>query len=209
MTVVKKQVLPALHDSGKVKDPDLQEIGEKNYTSTILKYSNLAIRFPQLKTDAKTIVAAINELYGRSNVIPNPPIGDGTLETESDETIECENGDPLESEQGGGGGSVVGPLNYIQIDGDIYSIPGGGGGGSSIKTACLTLRASDWDGSYQAVSLSGVTSSTHVVYSPNYRTVEDYQWASISLYSIGDGYITFSKNYEASSNIFVDIVYWG
>ena len=127
MTYTKKQVLPALHHSDKITDPDLPDVGNRNYTSTILKYSGLALPFPQLKTDAKTIVAAINELYGRSNVIPNPPIGDGTLETESGEIIECENGVPLESEQSGGG-SVVGPLNYIQIDGDIYSVSGGGGG---------------------------------------------------------------------------------
>lgn len=63
MTVAKKQILPALHNSGKVQDPDLPEIGDKNYTATILKYTNLALQFPQLDTNAKTIVGAVNEIY--------------------------------------------------------------------------------------------------------------------------------------------------
>jgi hypothetical protein len=72
LTVTKKQILPALHKSGAVKTPDLVDIGDKNYTSTILKYGNLALPFPQLETSAKTIVPAINELYNR-------PSGDANL----------------------------------------------------------------------------------------------------------------------------------
>ena len=74
MTVTKKQFLPALHKSDKVKNPDMPSIEDSNYTSTILKYANLALPFPQLDTTAKTVVAAINELYAtKSTVIPNPP----------------------------------------------------------------------------------------------------------------------------------------
>ena len=61
MTVTRKQILPALHQSGKVRNSDLTEIGEKNYTATILKYANLAVNMPQLNTNAKTVVGAINE----------------------------------------------------------------------------------------------------------------------------------------------------
>lgn len=129
MTYTKKQVLPALHKSNKVTNPDMPSVEDKNYTATILKYANLALPFPQLNTDAKTIVAAINELYahpGGSTVIPNPPIDSG-LETESGDIIETESGESIEPEQGGGGGHVVGPLNSISIDGDIYTIEGSGG----------------------------------------------------------------------------------
>lgn len=128
MTVTKKQILPALHSSGKVRNSDLEDVGEKNYTATILKYANLAVTLPQLDTDAKTVVGAINELYahpGGSEVIPNPPIGDGGVETESGDTIQTESGQEISTEQGGGG-TVIGPLYSISIDGDIYTIEGGG-----------------------------------------------------------------------------------
>lgn len=67
MTYTKKKVLPALHESEKVTNPDLPNVGDSNYTATILKYANLALKFPQLDTDAKTIVAAINELYNQDD----------------------------------------------------------------------------------------------------------------------------------------------
>lgn len=126
MTYTKKQVLPALHHSGKVKAPDMPDVEDKNYTATILKYANLALPFPQLDTTAKTVVAAINELYahpGGSVVIPNPPI-DGRLQTESGAAITTESGESIETEQGSG--AVVGPLTSISIDGDIYTIDSGG-----------------------------------------------------------------------------------
>ena len=128
MTYTKKQVLPALHHSGKVNAPDMPDVEDKNYTATILKYANLALPFPQLHTNANTIVAAINELYahpGGSIVIPNPPIAD-LLETESGEGIETESGDLLEIEQSSGGGGTVTPLTSISIDGVLFSISGGG-----------------------------------------------------------------------------------
>ena len=129
MTYTKKQVLPALHKSNKVTNPDMPSVEDKNYTATILKYANLALPFPQLDTNAKTVVAAINELYahpGGSVVIPNPPIGEGGIELEQGGYIELEQGGVLATEQGGG--TPVGNLTSISIDGDIYTIAGGGGG---------------------------------------------------------------------------------
>jgi hypothetical protein len=127
LTVTRKQILPALHQSGKVRNSDLNEIGEKNYTATILKYANLAVNMPQLETDAKTVVGAINELHahpGGSIVIPNPPIGENGIELEQGGYIELEQGGVLDTEQGGG--HVVGSLYSISIDGDIYTVSGGG-----------------------------------------------------------------------------------
>lgn len=99
MTWTKKQKLPALHQSGKVKNPDMPEVEQQNYTSTVLKYANLALPFPQLETDAKRVVPAINELY-KNRTIANP-------EEPSDQD----------------------PLNTVQIAGTVYKIEGGGGGG--------------------------------------------------------------------------------
>lgn len=121
--------VPALESGSKLSNPDLQDIGEKNYTDIILRYGNLTTKFPQLDTNAKTIVAAINELYahpGGSIVIPNPPIGDDGIELEQGGYIELEQGGFLDTEQGGGG-HVVGPLYSISIDGDIYTVEGSGG----------------------------------------------------------------------------------
>lgn len=99
MTWTKKQKLPALHQSGKVKNPDMPDVEQQNYTSTVLKYANLALPFPQLETDAKRVVPAINELY-ENRTIANP-------EEPSDQN----------------------PLNTVQIAGTVYKIEGGGGGG--------------------------------------------------------------------------------
>lgn len=99
MTWTKKQNLPALHQSGKVKNPDMPEVEQQNYTSTVLKYANLALPFPQLETDAKRVVPAINELY-ENRTIANP-------EAPADQD----------------------PLNTVQIAGTVYKIEGGGGGG--------------------------------------------------------------------------------
>ena len=87
----KRQPLPALDRSSELTTPDLQEIGDKNYTSTIMKYTNLAMTYPQLETDNKTIVGAINEVKetgggGGTSVIPNPP----DTATESLEKIKIE-----------------------------------------------------------------------------------------------------------------------
>jgi hypothetical protein len=74
----------------------MPNIEDSNYTSTILKYANLALPFPQLKTNAKTVVYAINELYDtKSTVIPNPP------DTPTD------------------------TLYTVKIDGDTYRLSGG------------------------------------------------------------------------------------
>ena len=123
-----RKPLPALDNASTINNPDLPNIYNRNYTDTILKYGGLATRFSQLETNAKTVVAAINELYhhpGGSIVIPNPPIG-GTVELEQGGALELEQGGLLETEQGGGG-SVVGDLTSISIDGDIYTVSGSGG----------------------------------------------------------------------------------
>lgn len=121
MTRAKKEILPALHDSGKVTQPDLQQLGNTNYTSTILRYANLAVRFPQLKTDAKTIVDAINEI----RVIPNPeiPTDDSYVITSQDGYTIVSQDDYIITSQGV---PVYTPdLNYIQIKDTIYKIAGG------------------------------------------------------------------------------------
>ncbi len=97
MTKTDKQILPALHNSGKVKDPDLSDIGERNYTSTILKYANLALPIPQLETDNKTVVGAINEI--NSNVIANP------TDEPTDALSSIKIKDTVYSIEGGSGGS--------------------------------------------------------------------------------------------------------
>ena len=123
-----RRPLPALDKAKKLQSPDLNSIGDKNYTDTILKYGGLATRFVQLDTNAKTIVAAINELYYRptgSIVVPNPPLpSGGQLETESGVALTTESGEPLEIE----GGTSAPSLTSIGIDGDIYKIDGGSGG---------------------------------------------------------------------------------
>ena len=123
-----RRPLPALDKAKKLQSPDLNSIGDKNYTDTILKYGGLATRFVQLDTNAKTIVAAINELYYRpvgSIVIPNPPLpSGGILETQSGLQLTTESGEPLEIE----GGSSAPALTSIGIDGDVYKIEGGSGG---------------------------------------------------------------------------------
>ena len=68
MTNTTKQILPALQNSSKLQDPDLSDIGSRNYTATILKYANLAVTLPQLETEAKQVVPAINEV---KNSIPD------------------------------------------------------------------------------------------------------------------------------------------
>lgn len=129
MTYIKKQILPALHESAKVKKPDLANIGNQNYTSTILKYGNLSLPFPQLDTTAKTIVAAINELYARhgghsgsgggSIVIPNPLVGnDIVLGTDTDDYIVTNLDYYIQVYQG----EPAGLLYAVSIDGYIYDI---------------------------------------------------------------------------------------
>ena len=150
MTYTKKKILPALHQSGKVSKPDLQDIGTNNYTDTILRYDNLAVKFPELNTNAKTIVAAINEIIvypnppetptytlnkvkidnkvyavsGGSTVIPNPPPPSGALITEDGQIILIESGSELLPEQGAGPTPVYPALVTVSIDGTIYSIAG-------------------------------------------------------------------------------------
>ena len=127
MTRTQKQILPALHNSGKVSDPDLTYIGDRNYTATILKYANLALAFPQLKTDAKNVIPAINEC----RVVANPPIGGAVLQAENGEELQAESGEVLELDGydtgSDAGGEVTDILHAIKIKDVIYAVNGGGG----------------------------------------------------------------------------------
>lgn len=120
MTYTKKQVLPALHNSSKVPNPDLNEIGEKNYTSTILKYAGLAVKFAQLDTKAKTIVPAINEV----RVIPNPTVDEYYITTEDGYFITTEDSEIIVGNGSGGSGPA---LRTVKINGTVYRIEGGSG----------------------------------------------------------------------------------
>ena len=182
--------VPALESGSKLSNPDLQDIGEKNYTDIILRYGNLTTRFPQLDTNAKTIVAAINELYahpGGTTVIPNPL--DNQILTESGESLELEQGGILQTEQGGGG-TIVGPLNSISIDGDIYTIDGGGTSVvanpdnlatdklrklqvdtttysvTNVTSVQINLRIEAWSSGTQSITIQGITSKSVIWVSP-------------------------------------------
>ena len=81
-----RQSLPALDNSKSVRNPDLLNIADKNYASTILRYSNLAILYSQLDTKDKHVIGAINELnrkvqpakrVGETDVVGGVIIGDG------------------------------------------------------------------------------------------------------------------------------------
>ncbi len=89
--VYKRTSLPALDNSKSVNNPDLLNIADKNYTSTIMRYSNLAILYSQLETDDKHIVGAINEInrkiqpakkVGETTTIGGIIVGDGLDITE-------------------------------------------------------------------------------------------------------------------------------
>lgn len=127
-----RRPLPALDKAKKLQTPDLNSIGDKNYTDTILKYGGLATKFVQLDTNSKTIVAAINELYAKpigSVVIPNPPLPTGgILQTASGEIIQTASGEDLEVT----GGESAPSLTSISIDGDVYKIDGGSGGSTVV-----------------------------------------------------------------------------
>lgn len=128
-----RRQLPALEKSRKVNKPDLPDISDKNYTDSILKYGGLATKFPQLNTNANTIVAAINELYARpvannshnilngggSMVIANPLVGDNyVLGTSDDQYIVTNLGQYIQVYQG----EPAGLLYAISIDGFIYDV---------------------------------------------------------------------------------------
>ena len=139
MTWTKKQKLPALHQSGKVKNPDMPEVEQQNYTSTVLKYANLALPFPQLETNAKRVVPAINELYD-NRVIANPPIPGGEYEiTAEDGTIILSEDDYIIVADGNSG--YADPLNTIKIDGVVYRIVGGGGASALRDLTDVTITS--------------------------------------------------------------------
>ena len=164
MTKTDKQILPALHNSGKVKNPDLTELGEKNYTSTILKYSNLALPIPQLETDNKTVVGAINEVNG--SIVANPT----ATPTSSLNRIKIK--DTVYSVEGGGGSTVIpnptetptDTLNSVEIDNTVYGIDTGTEVvANPTGTPTDTLSSIEIDGSIYGIeggtanSLAGLT----------------------------------------------------
>jgi hypothetical protein len=74
--VYRRTSLPALDNSKSVQNPDLLNIADKNYTTTIMRYSNLALLFSQLETNDKHIVGAINELNRRPILKPAKKVGE-------------------------------------------------------------------------------------------------------------------------------------
>jgi len=128
-----RKPLPALDNAPTVTSPDLPPIYNRNYTDTILKYGGLATRFPQLETNAKTIVAAINELYAHpgTGVVPNP-LFTGLLATSEGLYLETSDGAMIEVE---GGGNIAGTLYSIGIEGDIYTIDSGNGNHRTLTQA--------------------------------------------------------------------------
>ena len=120
-----RRKLPALDNAKKINNPDLNDIGGKNYTDTILRYGGLATNYPQLETTAKTVVDAINEVNG--NVVAN------SAEEPSETLNNIKINNTVYSVESGGGSTVVpnppgtpiDVLNSIEIDGDIYSIESG------------------------------------------------------------------------------------
>ena len=176
MTQTKKQIMPALHDSGKVSNPDLPDIGERNYTATILKYANLALPFPQLETDAKQVVPAINEV----RVIPNPTAPSGEsyeIVSQGGYVLVTQDGDIITT----GGDSDFPDLNTVLINGTIYRIAGGGGyvlpiasantlggirvgSGLSIDSNTGILSSSDALENLHDVDLENVTDGQTLVY---------------------------------------------
>ena len=137
MTRTKKQILPALHKSNKVQNPDMPSVEQQNYTSTVLKYANLALPFPQLDTKAKRVVPAINELW-HNRVIANPPLpGGGPYEIVSEDGyIIVSQDDYIITSDGEGD---VDDLTSIQIDGVIYKIVGSGGATSLDELTDVTI----------------------------------------------------------------------
>lgn len=110
--------LPALDNAPKVKKPDLPDISDKNYTDTILRYGGLATKFPQLNTNAKTVVAAINELQaggggdGKHRTLTQAEYDALTEEEKMDGTIYF----ITDADSGGGGATELSQLDDVYID---------------------------------------------------------------------------------------------
>lgn len=179
MTYTRKKILPALHKSDKVSKPDLQQVGDQNYTDTILRYGNLAVKFPQLDTNADTIVAAINELYakpsGGTTVIPNPPMYTVSgIATEGGQIITTENGLAITPESGG--------IVPVVTKGDLSAIKIEGAGG-------------DKDGIYTIVTANPKGSATATLNKIKFNnTIYSIQGGGGGDYTAGDG-IYFSEEY--------------
>lgn len=131
--VTNRQHLPALDNSKPVQNPDLLSIADKNYASTILRYSNLAILYSQLDTKDKHIVGAINEI--NKKVQPAKRVGETDVV----------------------GGVIIGDGLSITEEGVLSAT---GGGQTSIQSLIVTIYPNDWiDGDsyyYCTVTLPGV-----------------------------------------------------
>ena len=197
MTYTKKQILPALHNSSKVPNPDLNEIGEKNYTSTILKYANLALPFPQLETDAKTVVPAINEV----RVIPNPdPSGEEPAELN---TVKIQ-GTIYKIEGSGGGGDYTAGAG-IYFTGDNNSVINADAGRFSPEYTNFyfdTSYAEDYQGDWGDCWVdSGTTVDTHKIYQSNAGTYRLPNGDSLCTFNVGGyDYVTiYAKQHPETS----------
>ena len=106
-----RRKLPALDNASKLKKPDFPDIADKNYTDKILKYGGLATKFPQLNTEAKTVVGAINELQaggsgdGKHRTLTQAEYDDLSEEEKNNGTIYF-----ISDAGGGGGGGGQGKL---------------------------------------------------------------------------------------------------
>ena len=237
MTRTHKQILPALHDSTKVKDSDLTDIGEKNYTSTVLKYANLALPFPQLKTKAKRIVPAINELHDKESASALTDLTDVDISGVTNGQTLVYNSSEQKWINGTGGKTYtagkcieISNQNAISVDmikstaADIEqtSIDNpnslvyteGDVFTSGLTAVSVGLVPDAWEEVnselQQSVSVRGVTASSNMVYSADYHTAKEYMLSGIYVVDQGVNRITFavSTNHTPESLINVNIIYW-
>lgn len=219
-----RRSLPALDNRSKLKNPDLPDIGNKNYTDTILRYGNLATKFPQLETNAKTIVAAINEIYNKgSDVIPNPPGTPTATLTKIgiDDVIYKLDGKTYTAGKllNISNANVIGfnmtestPEDIEQESRDnpnvLFFTEGSPQGGGSIITSTATLSVNNWSSMQQSVTVAGLKSTNTVIISPvsdltgNY---DNYTAAGIRAIGQSNGSITFKCSTLPSVAIRVNI----
>ena len=128
-----RQSLPALDSSKSVQNPDLLNIADKNYTSTIMRYSNLAILYSQLETEDKHIVGAINEINRK--IQPAKKVGETT-------TV---------------GGIIVGDGLDITDTGVLSA-----NGGSGVRVEYAYIPSSAWEPVIEGRSYSYIYSCTTI-----------------------------------------------
>ncbi len=229
--VSKKPIYSALENSKPVQNPDLVKLADKNYTSTILRYSNLAILYSQLNTESKTIVGAINELKKDVPYVLPPATTEtlGGIIVGENLTITPEG---VLSSQAGGDTYYSGVLTTIDTENKINvnmtkSTPADieqesienpnvlfftegtpGGDGSNITTTTATLLSGSWSALQQTISISDITTRSAVLVSPTPTYIETYALYGIYAISQGNGTLTFRCSETPSINIVVNIAYW-